>query len=243
MADSKRLSRWKRRARESGKCDGKVVDSVQVVVTKRFGEDVGEALIPANEVVEWAGDFLQEFRKSSAPVQPRLVSDRPVPKWLAPPQGMFKINTDAALNVQGNSAGIGVVIRNFRGQVMLSSCKNFRTAFSPVIAEALAVLEGLRLAKLGGFFPTVLESDALTVVQDICRNESLSSDVGLVIDDILFFCRDFNFFSFRHVPRLANKVAHGLAKLALSNLGEFVWSGDCPLCVENLVMGDFPQTM
>ncbi|TXG48983.1 hypothetical protein EZV62_024858 [Acer yangbiense] len=150
---------------------------------------------------------------------------------------MFKINTDAALDIQENYVGIAVVIRNFQGKVMLSFCKNFQACYSPQIAEALAVVEGLRLAKNGGFFPAVLESDALMVVRDICNKVSLSSEVGLVLDDILHFCRESNFFSFSYVPRLAIKVAHGLAKLALSHLGEFVWFGDCPLCVENLVVG------
>ena len=41
------------------------------------------------------------------------------------------------------------------------------------------------------------------------------------------------------VPHVANVVAHGLAKLALSYVGEFVWLEDCPLKVENLIFGDF----
>ena len=96
------------------------------------------------------------------------------------------------------------------------------------------------MTKYRGLVPAVLESDALMVIWDICNNMSLSSDVGLVVDEILNFSRESNMFSFIYVPRLVNRVAHGLAKLALSHLGEFVWVDDCLLCVESLVAGDSP---
>ena len=53
----------------------------------------------------------------------------------------------------------------------------------------------------------IVESDALVVVQDICNKVSLSSGVGLVIEDSLEFCREVNLFSFSFVPRLANSCS------------------------------------
>ena len=135
---------------------------------------------------------------------------------MVPPLGVYKINTDVALNIQDKMVGLGGVIRDSQGRVLLSFCRNFQTCFAPQTAEALAVLEGIRLARIGGFLPTVLVSDALSVVQNIRNMMPLSSEVGLVIDDILGLCRDINLSSFIYVPRLTNMVAHGLAKLALS---------------------------
>ena len=59
-----------------------------------------------------------------------------------------------------------------------------------------------------------------------------------MIGDILEFCREVNLFSFSFVPRLANRVAHGVAKLALGFFGESVWLDECRLSVESLVLGD-----
>ena len=50
---------------------------------------------------------------------------------MAPPNGIFKINTDVAVNIHNKSAGVGVVIRDFQGLVLLSFCRNFQACFSP----------------------------------------------------------------------------------------------------------------
>ncbi|KAK3189239.1 hypothetical protein Dsin_028800 [Dipteronia sinensis] len=138
--------------------------------------------------------------------------------------------------------GLGVVILDCCGRVLISSCRNIGSCYQPQIAEALAILEGLQLAISLGFLPAILESDALVGVQAICKKEAPCSEVGIVVNDILLFLSQV-FISVNFVPRLANKVSHGLAKLALSYEGEFVWFEDCPLCVESLVLGDIPNSL
>jgi hypothetical protein len=65
----------------------------------------------------------------------------------------------------------------------------------------------------------------------------------VVLHDIAFFLRNFSFVSVNFVPRVANKVAHSLAKLSLGYVGESVWLEDCPLAVESLVVGDCPISL
>ncbi|TXG60126.1 hypothetical protein EZV62_014699 [Acer yangbiense] len=74
--------------------------------------------------------------------------------------------------------------------------KNFEALYQPIIVEAMAILAGLPLALDTGLVPASMDSDALA-------NPCFSS---------------INF-----VSRLANKVVHGLAKLALDYKGKFVW--------------------
>ena len=45
------------------------------------------------------------------------------------------------------------------------------------------------------------------------------------------------------VPRLANKVAHSLTKLALEHDGDFLRLDDCPLVLESLVLGEYPSSL
>ncbi|KAK1588286.1 hypothetical protein Q3G72_021713 [Acer saccharum] len=115
--------------------------------------------------------------------------------------------------------------------------------YKPNFAEALAILRGLHLALENGLFPTSLESDALVVVDMIGSTVPPSSEIGVIIHDILVFFWNSHFLAINFVPRLANKVAHGLAKLALNHVGEFVWLDDCPLSVESLVLGDSPSSL
>ena len=153
---------------------------------------------------------------------------------------MFKINIDATLNVHGQMSGLGVVIRDCNGQVMASLCSQLGVCYSPEIAEVLAIRRGLRLAMETGLVPVVLESDASVVVNAIGSQDRSSYDVGIIIHDISCLLRSPCFNSISFVPRLANKVAHGLAKLALRFVGESVWLEDCPLSVESLVLDDCP---
>ncbi|KAK0607443.1 hypothetical protein LWI29_015165 [Acer saccharum] len=199
-------------------------------------------LLPDSEVVEWASLFIQEFRAANVKVLKAVSVQSALPRWKAPPDGVFKINTDAALNEQGLVSGLGVVIRDCQGQVMASLCSQMGVCYSPEIAEALAIRRGLQLAVETGLVPAMLESDASVVVNAIGSQDRSSSDVGIIIHDISCLLRSPCFNSISFVPRLANKVAHGLAKLALRFVGESVWLEDCPLSVESLVLGDVPDS-
>ncbi|KAK3227490.1 hypothetical protein Dsin_007352 [Dipteronia sinensis] len=161
---------------------------------------------------------------------------RPSERWQSPQAGVFKINTDAATRVRDGTSGIGVVIRDSHGHVRASLCQNLNANFQPQVAEALAILKGIDLAFENGFLPAVLESDALTVVNAISLKALLSRTFLL-----LSMLTSVDVFSVSFVPRLANKVAHCLAKLALDYTGEFVLLDDCPLSVESLVLGDYPM--
>ncbi|KAK2633860.1 hypothetical protein Ddye_028652 [Dipteronia dyeriana] len=121
---------------------------------------------------------------------------------------------------------------------MASLCRNILANYEPQTTEALATLEGCRLAINRNLMPAVLESDALVVVRAICKRGAIFSKVGIVMDDILLLLNRFDISFVNFVPRLANIVAHGLAKYDLSFEGEALWVRDCSVCVENLVMGD-----
>ncbi|KAK1587419.1 hypothetical protein Q3G72_012617 [Acer saccharum] len=126
---------------------------------------------------------------------------------------------------------------------MASLCEQIEVCYQPQIVEALAILRGLKLAMEIGLVPTVLESDAQAVINAIGSQVVPSSEVGVIIHDILSVFGRSSFSSINFVPTLANNVAHNLAKLALSHAGEFVWLDDCPLSVESLVLGDFPSSL
>jgi hypothetical protein len=81
--------------------------------------------------------------------------------------------------------------------------------------EALACMEGMRLATDWLRQPTMVESDCLGLIKEIRSGEdSRASWVGSIaeikaLSQLLLEC------SFRHVRRDANQVAHELARLAM----------------------------
>ncbi|KAK0608384.1 hypothetical protein LWI29_029944 [Acer saccharum] len=184
-----------------------------------------------------AVNFLANFKEARGVEQCERAGQAKNIRLKTPTAGCVKINSDATLSDAKGVSGVGVVIRDWKGEVLASCCQRFEVCFQPFIAEAVAILTGIRLALQLGLFPALLESDALAVVELISAKVVPASDVGIVINDILNLISSC-FVSFSFVPRLANRVAHGLAKLALDYKGRSVWVGDCPLAVESLVLGD-----
>ncbi|KAK2638598.1 hypothetical protein Ddye_026393 [Dipteronia dyeriana] len=66
--------------------------------------------------------------------------------WSPLDQGIYKINSDAAIDVNRIRIGTGDIIRDYRGLVMTSCTQMSPVNFSHHMAEALAILCGLRLA-------------------------------------------------------------------------------------------------
>jgi phosphotransferase system IIA component len=66
------------------------------------------------------------------------------PKWRVPAGGWLKLNWDAALNMQSKRMGIGIVVRNEKGEF-------FPSINDPTIAEALAAWHAVNLCVDRGF--------------------------------------------------------------------------------------------
>ncbi|KAH7548527.1 hypothetical protein JRO89_XS14G0150400 [Xanthoceras sorbifolium] len=113
-----------------------------------------------------------------------------------------QINTDAALDVGRNCTGLGVIIRDSAGMVLLVGVKRLAGALNPEMAEALAVLFGLSLSAEAGIHPISLDKLVLLMEN---LNVSISFD-----------------------SRLANKVAHRLVKFAIYVDQQLMWLEDYP---------------
>ncbi|KAL5810826.1 hypothetical protein ACOSQ3_027565 [Xanthoceras sorbifolium] len=137
------------------------------------------------------------------------------------------MNTDAALDVNQQLVGIGVVIHNHFGQVLGSSWQPFFASFSPAVAATVAVHRGL-------IFPT----DASFVVGLIVGGDPSFSYIGLLIQDILFCLKGFPNCKVSHVSRIANSVAHRLAKLALLSNDNGFLVDNFPTYMESLILAD-----
>lgn len=88
-------------------------------------------------------------------------------KWVAPEGEVLKINVDGAfINLSGEAA-VGVVIRDCKGEPLLSACRWLRHCRDAEEAEAQACLEGVRLAERWREKILILESDCSTVIDKL----------------------------------------------------------------------------
>lgn len=103
--------------------------------------------------VKTGKELLLLIVRASAPVPNRQYREEgenfslcTLEKWERPPVGWVKANVDESFVPQTGDAGIGVVVRNNEGEVLLSVWKALQHCSDAAEAEALACVEGFRHA-------------------------------------------------------------------------------------------------
>ncbi|KAL5823149.1 hypothetical protein ACOSQ4_021049 [Xanthoceras sorbifolium] len=133
-----------------------------------------------------------------------------------------------------------MVIRNHLGLVMGSSWQCISASLSLQCAEAAGLLCELRFAADLGISLAVVESDAASVVTLINGPLVPKSKIDILVHDIRILLGFFNVACVLFTPRLANSVAYGLAKFALSSQLVGFLVDSVPPIVESLVRTDVP---
>ncbi|XP_075636757.1 uncharacterized protein LOC142608995 [Castanea sativa] len=104
--------------------------------------------------------------------------------WKKPPAGVYKINVDGATADGRRCSSIGLVIRDFRGEVVTVLCRVLQGNFSVDETEVLAVEAGILLAKEMGLHHITIESNSLSVVQRILSKE-VKGEMDHIVQGIL----------------------------------------------------------
>ncbi|XP_074284140.1 uncharacterized protein LOC141608695 [Silene latifolia] len=157
--------------------------------------------------------------------------------WTPPPREFVRVNVDAGVK-EGEGVGMGLVCRDEMGRVLWGSSVVQGQSWDPQVAEAAAVLEGIKEAIRFGHKKVILESGCLTVIDALKRKAVGRSIFSLVIDDILALCTSFNSISWSFVSRANNCVAHELAHPVPRVASSFVGSEELPPSVNNAVRFD-----
>ncbi|KAK3230811.1 hypothetical protein Dsin_002692 [Dipteronia sinensis] len=98
--------------------------------------------------------------------------------------------------------------------------------------------EGLCFAYDFGLWPCVVESDSQVVVSLVNSVSSPLDEIGLFINDIVDLMNSSPQCKMCFIPRKANMVAHGLAKLGLSSESDRFWIEEVPPSVAPIVLGE-----
>lgn len=129
----------------------------------------------------------------------QLKKQPPEVGWAAPPPKVYKINVDGAKSVGGLS-GVGVVIRDCRGTVLVAKSKVLAGSYEAEITEVLAVEEGVLLASERGLHQIILETDSLAVAQAISTRSS-HGEVSIIIQGVLVLLESFSSWKVQHLKR------------------------------------------
>ena len=88
--------------------------------------------------------------------------------WKAPEEGWMKINCDKGFKKENGIVGIGVVVRNDSGS-LVDGVYGMVKVESALIAEALAVREGTKMAIIKGYQKVELEMCSLIIYNEITK--------------------------------------------------------------------------
>ena len=149
-------------------------------------------------------------------------------KWMVPPDGVVKLNSDGAICLESGLASTGVVVReglNFRG----AGGKMYRGISDPLVIEALALRDAALYAVEKGFGIVMFEVDCLELVK-LWNNRSMDrSVIKSVLDEINELGSSFQSFSICFARREANQAAHSCAKFVVLQERDCFWEAEPPL--------------
>jgi ribonuclease HI len=148
---------------------------------------------------------------------------------------LLKKQEDFGAFEESGRAGVGVVIRDHQGTVLLSGWKVIFNVVSADEVEALACLEGIRLAANWERKRAVLESDCETMIKSLNKYHNGRSSLCFIFSDILDFASLLPDLKFQALKRERNQVAHELTQLAKHTTHTTVWCAQVPRCVEHLI--------
>lgn len=128
--------------------------------------------------------------------------------------------------------GIGVIARDFRGEVLfcLSASKSFSS--HPLVAEFWALWRALELCSELSMEQLIFEGDAQSLIQAINTGENCEAWYDNLVEDPKQIIKNRIYWSVNFVHREANNITHVLAKFGLSLLEETLWMEDFPTIIE-----------
>ena len=130
--------------------------------------------VKGKTVLSW--DIAAKQKKKSS-----VAGVRPLRPWRKPPYGHVKLNVDGSFCAASGTGGIGVVIRDDAGLVIVSACHFLSSCQSPLEAELEACQEGVTMALNWSNQPCMVEMDCPEAVKMICSGElNRSPFTGLV---------------------------------------------------------------
>ncbi|XP_023929643.1 uncharacterized protein LOC112040955 [Quercus suber] len=116
------------------------------------------------ELCRDASMWLLEFQEANVVTLPWLSEPVLQQCWLPPSNQLYKVNVDGAIFKATNESGVGAIIRDANGLVVLALSQRIHAPLGPLEVEAKAFESGLEFAVEVGLQEFILEGDSLNVV-------------------------------------------------------------------------------
>lgn len=161
-----------------------------------------------------------------------------IPHGLPPGGGIKKINVDRAVFKEMRCCGVGIVIRNKRGQSMGAMSKRMDLPLRALETKAKAVEEGVLLAWDLSLKNIIVESNALIIVNFLTEHSQLPSSIHKESEGTKTGLRCFESWEVNHIYRARNSAAHLMDRQAKFISNYNVWVEDTPYFIANQIQLD-----
>ena len=155
-------------------------------------------------------------------------------------EGWYKVNVDGAVFKESGSCGIGIVIRNKRGEIMGAMSKRLDLPLGALEVEAKAFEEGMLLAWDLRLKYIVLEGDAQGVIDVLigCSSPPPPIFIQMIIEGIQSQKCNVQVWKASYVHRTNNMATHLMARNAKFVNDSVIWVKDIPPIIEHQVIKD-----
>ena len=151
---------------------------------------------------------------------------------------MLSLNTDASVINNGVNIGVGVVVRNHLGDLVLAGGERVQGRFRPSVVELLALCKGLKYVVEHNWLLEKVECDCLEAVRVVNDVGECFSEEGILVDRVRVLLVAVDSPKLSHVSRTANGAADVVAKYVARLNGRLVWLGVGPDWLMDVINGD-----
>ncbi|XP_030958883.1 uncharacterized protein LOC115980811 [Quercus lobata] len=143
--------------------------------------------------------------------------------WVPVDFPKYKVNTDAAVFSNTKEVGIGVVVRDHKGEVIAALSKRLSLPLGPLEAEAKAMDDAVSFARDIGLQDVIFETNSTII------NALTGTTIDNIVTSILHKLQDFRSSELLLVCRQGNKPAHTLTRHT-KGIDKFVtWIEETPI--------------
>ena len=185
-----------------------------------------------------ARNYVEDFRAACLTECQKAQPAPRVKHWTPPPQGMYKVNVDVVVFMEQRCCGIGVVIRNDKGQMMGALCKKVVVPWGALKAEAKAAKTSILLAWDLGLNDIVVEGDSQLVMFALKGFVNPASVIQKVVEGSQWCLSHFKTWRVEHIKRNNYGAAYLLARNALYVDDCVKWVEDTPPVIELQIQND-----
>jgi ribonuclease HI len=183
-------------------------------------------------------DISADLRAGANPIETKKEE-----AWVRPPNGWVKCNVDASFIDEDRNGAWGAVLRDSNGTILFSAWNTLSHCQSASEGEAIAYLEGLKLAIAYSDSNIIIETDCAYILDSFKEGSPDRSKVCLIAKEFNYMKPPDRQVIISKVNRLCNKVAHGLCQLSRSELCSGVLQGAVPTCVSKAALDDCNQNL